>query len=122
MVSRLNHLPYQHLDGNSCFSVTPAAACDPLGLADNAMSILIHEAKNAYTSPRVPESQDESEKGQVRVKAISCGHSTAKMAGQFSTQTDNRNGLYLQIPGSWSELQMVFQARLILEGERLNQR
>ena len=58
------------------------------------MSILIREANNAYTSPRVPECQDESEKGQVRVKAMLRGDSTAKMAGQFSKQNRARR-LYL---------------------------
>ncbi len=69
------------------------------------MSILIHEATNAYTPPRVPESQgwDESEKGQVRIKAILRGDSTAKMAGQISKQIRARR-LYLNRFSSRFEL------------------
>ena len=58
-----------------------------LGLADDA-SVLVHEATNAYTSPRVPQSQGwrEVEKKELRARAVSRGHSTADMAGQFAKQ------------------------------------
>ncbi|KAF8343183.1 beta-lactamase-like protein [Cantharellus anzutake] len=66
-----------------------------IGLADDA-SLLVHEATNAYISPRKLKSSqwDENEKEKLRAKAISRGHSTAEMAGEFAKQIRARR-LYL---------------------------
>lgn len=60
--------------------------CDTSGIFSLAQdaSLLIHEATNAYVDSAGRLATTEAEKERIRNKAISRGHSTAVMAGQFA--------------------------------------